>query len=30
MAAGIVILSFYPIDAAMHRHMIEEIKAKKK
>ncbi len=30
MVAGIVILSFYPIDAAMHRHMIEEIKAKKK
>ncbi len=29
MVAGIVILSFFPIDAAMHRHMIEEIKAKK-
>ena len=30
MAAGIVILSFYPIDAAMHRHMIDQIRAKKK
>jgi hypothetical protein len=30
MAAGMVALSFYPTDAAMHRHMIEEIKAKMK
>ena len=28
--AGIVILSFFPIDAAMHRHMIDQIRAKKK